>query len=188
MDMFEALGRSRTEFEKRLPLISADHWRRPTPCTEWDIRALVNHVIGGCRRYTMLLHGASADETEALKQLDHIGGDHCGSYAAAANEMMAAFAEPGALDRTVHHPAGDRPGAVLAGMRVVDFSVHAWDLARSIEADETMDVELVQWMLPLLSAMGPSLSSGGYFRDPGGDAPASASLQEQLLHLTGRTP
>jgi len=88
------------------------------------VRALVNHVTGGCKRYTMLLRGASVAETQTMRALDHVGGDAPGSFRAAADEMMAAFPEPGALSCTVHHPAGDRPGLVLAGMRVVEFAVH----------------------------------------------------------------
>ena len=188
MELLEALEVSRDEFERRLPLIGDDDWGRPTPCSEWDVYALVNHVIGGCRRYTMLLHGASAAETEAMKGLDHVGGDAPASFRAAADEMMAAFAEPDALSRTVHHPAGDRPGLVLAGMRVVDFAVHGWDLARSVGADETLDPDLVEWTSAVLSGMGAELAKGGYFQAPAGEAGAGSGPQERLLLLTGRSP
>ncbi|HEU5034951.1 MAG TPA: TIGR03086 family metal-binding protein [Mycobacteriales bacterium] len=188
MEVFEALDRSRMEFASRLPLLAADDWPRPTPCSEWDVWALVNHVIGGCRRYTLLLHGATPDETNALRALDHIGADPAASFRAVADEMTAAFREPGALDRVVHHPAGDRSGLVLAGMRVVDFTVHAWDLSRGIGADERLDPDLVEWCRTALSAMGQELSASGFFQPPEGEVPPDATLQDRLLHLTGRTP
>jgi uncharacterized protein (TIGR03086 family) len=188
VDTFEALERSREEFERRLLLVGAGDWDRPTPCSEWDVRALANHVVGGCRRYTMLLHGASSNETDALRTLDHLGDDAAGAFAKSADEMTAAFREPGALGRTVHHPAGDRSGEMLLGMRIMDFTLHAWDLARAIGADEHLDAELVALLWAVLPAAVPELAASGYFKLPERDSPADAPLQERLLHLTGREP
>ena len=50
--------------------------------TEWDVQALVNHVVGANRRYTMLLHGATADEVDATRMEDHLGDDPASSFAA----------------------------------------------------------------------------------------------------------
>ena len=102
--------------------------------------------------------------------------------------MMAAFAEPGALLRTVHHPAGDRPGQVLAGMRVGEFAIHGWDLARAIRVDETLDPHLVEWCWALASGMGAELSKSGWFQAPREGLPTDAPAQDQLLHLLGRSP
>jgi uncharacterized protein (TIGR03086 family) len=148
----------------------------------------VNHVVGGCHRYTMLLHGASAEETNALRALDHLGADPVSAFASAADEMTAAFQEPGALGRTVHHPAGDRSGEVLLGMRVVDFAIHGWDLARGIGTDETLDPELVAMLWEILSAMEPALAQGGFFKPSNGAFGGDAPLQDRLLDLTGRQP
>jgi Mycothiol maleylpyruvate isomerase N-terminal domain len=63
------------EFARRLRLVGPDDWRRPTPCSEWDVRALVHHVVGGCVRHGMLLHGAQAHEVEATRAVDHLGAD-----------------------------------------------------------------------------------------------------------------
>jgi uncharacterized protein (TIGR03086 family) len=188
VELFEALDRSRAGFASRLSAVTHEDWPRATPCADWDVRALVNHVIGGCRRYTLLLHGAGAEDTNALRAVDHVGTEPIDSFRNAADEMTAAFHEPGALERMVHHPAGDRPGLILAGMRVVDFTVHAWDLAVAIGADQDLDPALVVWCTDALAGIGAALSEGGYFQPPQGDPPRDASPQERLLHLTGRTP
>jgi uncharacterized protein (TIGR03086 family) len=187
VELFEALEVSRNEFERRLLLIGGEDWGRPTPCSKWDVRALVNHVIGGCRRYTMLLHGASADELWATKA-EYVGGDTSGSFRKAADEMLASFAEPDALSRTVHHPDGDCSGQVLAGMRVGEFAVHGWDLARAIGADEMLSPDLVGWCSGMVSGMGAALSRSGHFQAPRGELPASATAQDRLLHFLGRSP
>jgi len=94
-----------------------------TPCTEWDVRALVNHFVGANRRYTMLLHGATTDEIEATRAVDHLGDDPVTSFAATAAELAAAFGEPGAMARTACHRAGERTGAQLLEMRMLDIAV-----------------------------------------------------------------
>jgi uncharacterized protein (TIGR03086 family) len=186
MDSFEVLERSGGEFERRLRKVQTDDWSRRTPCVEWSVWDLVNHVIGGCKRYAMLLHGGFPDETNATRALDHLGDDPVGSFAAAAVEMTNAFREPGALGRNVYHPAGDRSGETLLEMRTMDFAVHAWDLARATGSDETLAPDLVVWLWDVVPAMVPELAEAGYFAVPENRLPADASLQTRLLHLTGR--
>lgn len=186
MDTLDALERSRAEFERRLLLVQTKDWDRPTPCDEWDVRALVNHVIGGCHRYTALLHGGSADDFTATLDHDFVGADAAGSFAKAVAEMNAAFSVPGAFDRTVHHPVTDMPGSVLARWRCGDTAVHGWDLARAIGADDTLDDELVEWLWGPLSAQGAALSTTGMFKRPVSAVSDDAALQIRLLHLLGR--
>ena len=105
MDAFEQLDLAAEEFARRLALVGDENWDRPTPCDEWTVRDLVNHVNGGCVRYTMLLHGAAAAELLPTRTQDHIGSDAMASYPARTAEVRAAFMEPGALERTGHHPS-----------------------------------------------------------------------------------
>jgi uncharacterized protein (TIGR03086 family) len=187
VDAFEQLDQAAHEFERRLALVGGDDWDRPTPCDEWTVRDLVNHVIGGCVRYTMLLQGAAAAELLPTRTQDHIGGDAMASYRARTAEVRAAFMEPGALQRTGHHPSGDRSGAGLLEMRITDCAIHAWDLARALGADEQLDASLVQTRWELMSKVAGSFAGTTYFAapvDPGPDAP----IQARLLALVGRRP
>lgn len=188
MDLLEQLERSILEFGARLRLVRPEHWNLPTPCTEWDVRQLVNHVLGGAVRYTMLLHGATAEEVGATRTLDHIGEDPLRSFDHKAREVATAFRETGALSRTVHHPAGDRTGEELLEMRIAEFAVHAWDLARAIGADERLDPALAEAMWNCLAATGTRLDRRGYFEAPAGRFPDDGTAQTKLLHLAGRLP
>jgi uncharacterized protein (TIGR03086 family) len=91
------------------------------------------------------------------------------------------------LSPAVHHPAGDLPGQLLGGMRVNDLAIHAWDLARAMGRDETLDPELVEWCWAMMSPYKAHLSAGGYYQAPR-EVPAAATTQDRLLHLVGRSP
>lgn len=147
MNDFEALIAANMEFERRLRLVTCDDWHRPTPCTEWDVHALVNHVVGGSRRHMMLLRGATPAEADATRTEDHLGEDAVTAFLAGARTLMAELQTAGALDRQVHHPTGDRNGRELLGMRILDVTVHTWDLACAIDADRELNRTLVQHTL-----------------------------------------
>ena len=93
----DVLARASDAFTRRLTLIQPHHWAAPTPCTAWDVRALVNHVVGANRRYTMLLHSATADEVDATRTVDHLGEDPVAAFVASRAELTAAFREPGVM-------------------------------------------------------------------------------------------
>ena len=183
----DLLTRASDAFTRRLAVIHAHQWTAPTPCAAWDVRALVNHVVGANRRYTMLLHGATADEVDATRTADHLGDDPVASFVATMAELNAAFCEPGAMARLAHHPAGERTGAQLLEMRVLDVTVHTWDLARAIGADESLDPDLVAFALTLRDTFEAGRKRGS-FAPPTGETPADFSAQAWLLHLSGRRP
>jgi len=184
MDAFETLYRSRVEFRRVLAGVTHEHWELATPCEDWNVRELVNHVLGGNVRYTMLLHGASPEEVNATRSVDHVGADALVSFDRSAAEVETAFAEDDALERTVHHPAGDRSGLDLLWLRVAEWTVHAWDVARAIGGDEQLDSELVATLLARLEEHGTGLETGGYF-EHAATTPDPAP-QTRLLLTVGR--
>jgi uncharacterized protein (TIGR03086 family) len=134
------------------------------------------------------LHGATPDAVIATHSLDHIGDDALASFDASAAEVVAAFEEPDALERTVHHPAGDRSGLDLLWLRIGEWTIHAWDLAWAIGGDEQLDPELVDSLLQRLSEHGTGLETGGYFAEPSRTAGIDRPPQAQMLLLAGRDP
>jgi uncharacterized protein (TIGR03086 family) len=174
------------EFARRLRLVGRDDWRRPTPCSGWDVRALVNHVIGANLRYVLLLHGAPSEQVEATRTIDHLGDDALASFVATADDVVACFHEDGALERMASHATGDRTGRELLSMRVLDAAIHGWDLARAIGADETLSDDVVSFLLAYTADLdlGPQQRA---FAQPDAEAPRNASPQDQLLHRLGRT-
>jgi uncharacterized protein (TIGR03086 family) len=183
----ELLVVANDEFARRLRLVGADDWRRPTPCSEWDVHALVNHVVGANVRYQLLLHGAPSEQVEATRNVNQLGDDALASFVATADGVVGCFGEDGALERLVHHATGDRTGRELLSMRILDAAIHAWDLARAIGADETLDDDVVAFLLAYTADLDAG-AHGGAFAEAHGDVPRTASSQEQLLHRLGRHP
>jgi len=184
-DPIEVLVVANDEFARRLRLVGPDDWRRPTPCSEWDVRALVNHVVGANVRYQLLLRGAPTEQVEATRTVDHVGDDAVASFVETADGVVACFRQDGALERIAHHVTGDRTGRELLSMRILDAAVHGWDLARAIGADETLDDVVVAFLLAYLADLDPGPPA---FEPAGADIPRHASAQDQLLHRLGRHP
>jgi uncharacterized protein (TIGR03086 family) len=189
VNALECLEAAGAEFRTRLGGVRVDDWSRPTPCSEWDVRGLVNHVVTANVTAERLLHGATRDETVAMIGVDLVGDDPPGAFERSIAAQAAAFREAGALDRTVHHPAFDMPGSQLLDFRIGDMLVHAWDLARATGADETLDPALVEVVLASLLPLEAALpASGAFGAGASGDLGEDASRQLRLLDLTGRRP
>lgn len=192
MEALQALAQARQEFEQRLAMIQDDQWANATPCGEWNVRDLVNHMMLG-NRMTVQLHNAMAtpDVIAGLNDdlVTEAQPDLQGVFASVADDLHAGFAADGGLDGTVQHPMGEIPRSMFAGFRVCDYAVHAWDLARGIGADDTLDPDMVQWLWDDCQPMKDGLAATGMFGEgASGTLPDDAPLQDRYLDTFGRRP
>jgi uncharacterized protein (TIGR03086 family) len=146
MDIVERFCRAGDGFGRVLGAVAPDQWGRPTPCPDWDVHRLVNHVVRGNLNYRDLVRGASAAQFLRLRDADALGQDPVAAFAASVRECASAFAEPGAVDRVVDYPLGPLTGGRALAVRTADTVVHTWDLARATGADEELDAELIGWI------------------------------------------
>ncbi|PIB07650.1 TIGR03086 family protein [Streptomyces sp. HG99] len=168
------------EFLSRIP---DEGWELPTPCTEWNIRDLVQHVTRGHIALVRALHpDMSASEPAAAGSDDEVA-DTCRLW---ASKAQAAVEAPGVLERTAHHSSlGEMTGDSLTLIRWGDVCVHAWDLAQAIGADFTPDPELALAALEWLVPFSPGLSSTGHFAEVSDPGPNTAPFT-RVLTITGR--
>jgi len=127
MDAMDALDASAERVVELAGQVGPEQWNHPTPCTEWDVRTLAGHLIAGMQGYCALLKGASAAEFSSMleRQSEAAGADPVTTLKSGVRSVRAAFAQPGALQRIVHHPVGDVPGSRLLAMRIADNVVHS---------------------------------------------------------------
>ncbi len=184
-DVPELYRRAMEQFGELLRGVRDDQWPAPTPCTEWNVRDLANHVIGENRWVPHMMDGKTvADVGDALDG-DLLGDDPAGEWDRAAKEALASVQEPGALERTVHLSFGDFPGRYYISQVLSDHVIHAWDLARALGASEELDPELVEFAYEELVPQFEQWRSAGAF-GPKVEAGEGADLQTKLLAEAGR--
>jgi uncharacterized protein (TIGR03086 family) len=150
----------------------------PTPCTEWDVEALLAHMVGGTGYLAGALRiDAPAASTDAV------------SYGAAVERCVEALRAPGALEGRCQSPAGFEwsVGEAAAGT-AMDQLVHTWDLAVAIGGDRQLDQEAVEAIVAMFLPQMPEIGRQAGIVGPEVAVPANASPQDRLLGAMGRQP
>ena len=190
MPTTDQLAAAHRQFGAVLATMTPQQWSVSCPCEGWTVGDLVEHLVVGEQMTIQLLDGASREDALAFAHAATVvPADAAAQYAEVAAATEEAFAAPGALERTVQHPVGDVLGEQMLGFRIADFTLHSWDLARSIGGDETLDPALVDAVWTQLQPIAPIIGTIGVFGSgPSGTVPEDAPLQQRLLDLSGRRP
>ncbi|MGW7609062.1 TIGR03086 family metal-binding protein [Streptomyces sp. NPDC054766] len=175
-------------FGRRVHAIRDSQWDAPTPCTAWSVRDLVGHLVSEQAWVPALVRdGATVDSVGDRLAGDLLGPDPVAAWDTVADASRAVFAEPGALDRTVHLSFGDMQAGDYCAQLVTDLTVHTWDLSRAIGADEQLPEDLLSFAVREVAPHAAELERSGLFAAPE-EPPPGADVQTKLLCLVGRRP
>jgi uncharacterized protein (TIGR03086 family) len=189
-DLIALFTSGQREFSARVHAIAEDQWRAPTPCAEWTVADLVDHLIDEQRWAAPLMHGqdleAAGKVVEGSRSLPVDGANLAQEWDEAATASAEAFTAPGALERRVELSRGATPATTYLEEMIFDLVLHAWDLGKAIGYADPLPDDLVAVVQSKVAAMG-DLSSTGLFDAPV-DVPADASAIDKLVAQTGRKP
>ena len=184
-DIRELHRRAADTFDRRVQKVAGDQWSGPTPCSEWDVRTLVNHLVYENRWAVDLAAGKTIAEVGDRYEGDLLGDDPKGAWQDSRQACAAAFAPDDVLDRTVHLSFGDFPGSEYLGQLTTDLVIHGWDLAKGIGDDDELDPELVSFVWDLWKPREEMVRQSGVFGAQV-DVPEDADQQTKVLALLGR--
>lgn len=171
--------------------VAADQLDAETPCADWDLRALLNHMSVQNRGFAAAARGLGDDPGHwEVRDI----ADPVAEYLAASADILDAFAAPDLFDRTLAlpeiAPGYPFPAGLAMSFHLVDSVVHAWDVARAIGATITPDPELAAEALRIAASVPDDenrLTPGAAFA-PARTVPADSSPLDQTLLLLGRNP
>ena len=187
MNVTELHRRAVENFAHKVHQVADDQWHQPTPCTDWDVHALVNHVVGEEWWVRPLAEGKTIEEVGSSFDGDLLGDDPVAAVAAASAEAADAMdARVPEAPILVHLSFGDTPIEEYAMQMLADHLVHGWDLAAATGMDRAMDPELVSvvqsWFAPQEEAWRAGGAIGPRFEIDADDP------QSELLSMYGRDP
>ncbi len=186
MDVSALHARTVEEFVARVRAIGTDQWEQTTPCREWNVRELVNHVVGEDRWTVPLLEGATIADVGDSLDGDLLGADPLAATGAAADAAVAAVRTAVPTGMKVHLSYGDEDVEEYVRQLAADHLIHGWDVAAAVGGERRLDPELVA------EVAGWFAERESLYRDAGmidavvegvGDDP-----QDRLLAAFGRDP
>ena len=191
----ELLARACGSARSLLAGVTEAQLAQPTPCTDWAVRDLVNHIVGAMQFFADLAELGQSPEDEQWP--DYASGDFLAVFDRQVTRAVAAFAAPGGLDKLMALPTGPTPGSITIQVATGEIFVHGWDLAAalSVAADGTggrdvldagvADVLLLSdWMVLCVQVRGadPAVFA------PEIEPPDGASATGRLTAFLGRDP
>jgi uncharacterized protein (TIGR03086 family) len=184
MDGVTALERSYDKLTAWVANLKPDQLDSPTPCTEWDIRGLLNHTLGAARMFTLVNEGQAVGEHAG----DVVGDDPAAALATISVANVAAWRAPGALDGERTYPFGTFPAAAGLAINVGEILLHGWDLAKATAQEARIDDDVASFVLDFYKA-GPmeQYRQWGVF-GPEIVVTESAGPQARLIGFLGRQP
>lgn len=167
--------------------IRPDQLDDPSPCAGWDVRELLNHVVGGNLWVKPLVDGRTIADVGDELDGDQLGDDHVAAYERSAAQAAASFSADGAMDAMVAVSYGPVPGSMYCGHRFIDVLIHGWDLAKGTGQDTTLDPALVAACWTVVEPELSILEGSGMF-GTAQPVPDDADPATKLLAALGRTP
>ncbi len=147
-----------------------------TPCDDWDVRELLNHMLDTQRYFAGSARGESVSPP-ASPPPHLLTDDPVRDFARARDEVTRAFGQEGVIEKT---------GPSL-GIAFSDQLLHGWDLARATGQDTTMPDGLPEVAYSIIHGAFTDEQRQGVFK-PEVPVPSDATAQQRLLAFTGRTP
>jgi len=148
----------------------------PTPCDEWDVRTLLNHMLDTQRYFVSAARGEDAAPPSPTPP-DLLSDSPVDDFEQARAETLSVFGASGVIDKT---------GPSL-GIAFSDQLLHGWDLATATDQDATMPDGLPEAAYGLIHGRFTEEQRKGVFK-PEIAVPDDASAQDKLLAYTGRDP
>ncbi len=165
--------------------IREDQWHLPTPCTEWDVRDLMQHLVNEQLWLPPLLKQKTIAEVGDRFDGDNLGNDPVAAWEAAAAAARAAVEGVKDLQQVTHLSFGDFPAQEYIDQMLFDLHIHGWDLRTGIGADTIMDDELTSYLMPWAEIAMKAYEQAGATAAPP-PIPDGASAQTKILALSGR--
>lgn len=159
--------------------IRPDQLDAPTPCADYTVRGVLEHMIGGATMFAAAYRGEAPTEPDRRDPIPAIQG--------ALGDLAQAISAPGALDRTIAAPFGDIDGESFARFVVLDGLVHGWDMAVATGQRYEPPDELVAAADGFARQALDPLRDGQTFADAVEPAPDATPI-ERLAAYTGRRP
>jgi len=184
-DMQELFRRSVGSFGERVHAIRDDQWTAATPCSEWDVRALVGHLVTEVAWAAPLVGGKSVADVGDELSGDLLGDDPKAAWDRHSAEAASAVGEDGAMERTVRLTRRELPASEYTFEIFTDLLIHGWDLARAIGGQEGLDPESVEIVYRKVKPDEAALKASGMFGSQV-TPPPDADAQTQLLAIFGR--
>jgi uncharacterized protein (TIGR03086 family) len=157
-----------------------------TPCDEWDVRALLNHMVAAARMFAIAAEkGHIPDEDAQAIAGEVLGTDFHDAWQDAAEQLLQAFEQPEVLDKVHSLPFGDFPGDAAVDLAVSEVGIHSADLAQATRqhiADQTPFAAVLQI---LRARMTDAWRAPGILNDEQ-PVPPRASTIDELLAYAGR--
>lgn len=165
--------------------IGDDQWDRPTPCPDYDVAGLVNHILGWARVFAA---GASGEKFEGDPSDYERGADPAAEFRATADRIVSGWMEHG-FDRQVTLSGGESPATMAFNMTVMEYLTHGWDLATATDQPTPWSDEQAAEVLARAEVTLPAHYRGegmpfGEIVEP----PADASAADRVAAFMGRTP
>ncbi|MFE1837086.1 TIGR03086 family metal-binding protein [Streptomyces sviceus] len=157
-----------------------------TPCAEYDVKELVNHLFQVIAQFQRLAAKEPSDFGEVAADRVGEGPDWRERFAVEADRLVSAWSAPGAEEGTTG--AMDMPARLVGSMALLDLTVHVWDLARATGQEYgAPDEAVVAELTGAVAELAPTARKMGVFGEPVAVA-EGASAFERLLAGTGRDP
>ncbi|MGH3202327.1 MAG: TIGR03086 family metal-binding protein [Streptosporangiaceae bacterium] len=187
-DPRELHQRAMAQTESIVAAVEPDQLTLPTPCTEFDVRELLSHVVGGLNRIAIMGEGGDALAVEP--RADGVPDDGwLAAYRTASSRARGAWADDATLDALVVAPWGKVPGRIALSGYVQEILTHGWDLVRATGQPADYPADLVERAL--------AQARPGLAKRPDGPGapfaaevpvPAGAPAIDRLAGFLGRQP
>lgn len=160
--------------------VSPEQWSNPTPCEEWDVRGLVDHLVRGNLTFGSALAGHPPVQPE------HPGQALGAAYQTSVAVLLDAFRVPGVMEKVVTVPFGSVPGIVALHLRIVEALVHGWDLAQATGQPLRVSGEVAEQELAFTNGKLGDVREGSRPFGPPQPAPEDAPAIDRLAACLGR--